>query len=108
MYFIKEKDAKEIKIEGLDFELGGSKGFLVEDAPYETKRKELGFKDKLEASELEGIVAVKEIKIPERAAAPAAPAVAEIGALGAEIVEQANRAMKEHIKLLSLINKLKK
>jgi hypothetical protein len=107
MYFLKENDAKELKLDGLEFEIGKDKGILVEDAPYEAKRKEMSFKDELEATELEGIVAVKKLKFPEAPRA-AAPAVASVGSLGPEIIEQANKVMKENIKLLQLINKLKK
>jgi hypothetical protein len=109
MYFLTTDDSKELKLQGMDFEVGSVKGVLVEEKDFAVRQKEMGFKCELEQSEFDGIMAVSDIEFPVAEAAK--PATADTKGLDpaflTELLDQANRSMRENIKLISFINKLK-
>ncbi len=107
MYFISNGDAKELKITGMDFEVGDDHGILVEEPDFNARQKEMGFKAEVAESIFEGIMVVKNIKFP--ASAPVAKAVTSgiDPDFAKAILDQANISMRENIRLITLINKLK-
>jgi hypothetical protein len=109
MYFLTTAEAAELKLQGMEFEIGAEKGILVEPKDFAVRQKELGFKCDLEQSEFDGIMAVDNIRFPEAAAAK--PTVAESKGLDPaflkDLLDQANTSMRENIKLISFINRLK-
>lgn len=109
MFLITEEIAGVTGLTGIEFEVDGTEGFLIEESDYNARKTAMGFTDKLETTEFEDIIRVKEVilrPVPARAAA-AAPASGIDPAIIQEILNQANVAMRENIKLISCINKLK-
>jgi hypothetical protein len=109
MYFLTTADAAELKLQGMEFEVSAEKGILVEEKDFAVRQKEMNFKCDLTQSEFDGIMSVDNIRFPEAAAAK--PAVAESKGLDPEflkgLLDQANASMRENIKLINYINKLK-